>query len=142
MKTSARNQFPGTVGKIKTGAVNDEIELEIGGGQTIVAIITHDSAVRLGLQTGAPAFALIKASSIVIVTDDQGAKFSTRNRLGGIVSSLHAGAVNSEVVIDLAGGGQVAAIVTNVGSAKLGLAVGQVAAAIFEASSVILGVAA
>lgn len=142
MKTSARNQFLGKVCALKEGAVNDEVELEVAGGHRIVAIVTHESTEGLGLQPGAEAFALIKASSIIIVTDDSGARFSARNRLAGTVSHVQTGAVNTEVVIELSGGGSVAAIVTNESATSLGLATGKPATAIFKASSVIVGVPA
>ncbi len=139
MKTSARNQFTGKVSQIKQGAVNDEVELEVAGGHKIVATITRDSTATLGLAAGSTAFALVKASSIIVMTDDQGVRFSARNRLAGTVSRLLPGAVNTEVVIDLPGGGAVAAIITNESSVSLGLAVGMAATAMFKASSVILG---
>ncbi|TXH81892.1 TOBE domain-containing protein [Thauera aminoaromatica] len=142
MKTSARNQFLGKVTEVKRGSVNDEVELEVAGGHRIVAIVTHGSAEGLSLQPGAEAFALIKSSSIIVVTADEGARFSARNRLSGTVSRVQPGAVNTEVVIDLPGGGAVAAIVTNESSNALGLAVGKPASAIFKASSVIVGVPA
>lgn len=50
MRTSARNHFAGTVSAIKTGAVNDEVTIDIVGGQQIVAIITHESTASLGLK--------------------------------------------------------------------------------------------
>ena len=139
MKTSARNHFVGPVTRVQPGAVNDEIEIEVAGGHHIVAIVTHESAENLGLQVGAQAFALVKASSIVIVTDADGAKFSARNRLTGKISRLVPGAVNTEVVIDLTGGGSVAAIITNESSSALALAEGATATALFKASSVIVG---
>ncbi|EER60129.1 transcriptional regulator, ModE family [Acidovorax delafieldii 2AN] len=140
MKTSARNHFVGRVSQVRRGAVNDEVEIETAaGGHTIVATVTHESAQGLGLAVGAQAFALVKASSIVVVTDAQGARFSARNRLAGTVSRLTPGAVNAEVVIDLPGGGAVAAIITNESCAALDLAVGAAATAIFKASSVIVG---
>lgn len=142
MRTSARNQFLGKVSAVRKGAINDEIDLSIAGGLTIVAIVTHESSEGLGLAVGGEAFALIKASSIIVVTDDQGARFSARNRLGGTVSRLQPGAVNTEVVIELPGGGAVAAVITNESRQALGLAVGTPATAIFKASSVILGVPA
>ncbi|WP_222428796.1 TOBE domain-containing protein [Denitratisoma sp. DHT3] len=142
MKTSARNQFLGKVTQIRQGVVNDEIELEVAGGQKLIAIVTHESAGGLELAVGDEAFALIKASSIIIVTDDSDAKFSARNRLAGTISRLQPGAVNTEVVIELPGGGAVAAIVTNESSQALGLATGKPALAIFKASSVIVGVPA
>jgi molybdate transport system regulatory protein len=142
MKTSARNQLLGKISEVRRGSVNDEIELEIAGGQRIVATVTHESTANLGLQAGAEAFALIKASSVMVVTDGQNAKFSARNQLAGVISRLQPGAVNTELVIDLPNGGAIAAIVTNESSDTLGLTVGKQATAIFKASSVILGVPA
>lgn len=142
MKTSARNQFLGKITLVKQGAVNDEIELEVAGGLKIVAIVTHESTEGLGLRPGAEAYALIKSSSIIIVTDDEGARFSARNRLRGTISRVLPGAVNTEVVIELPSGGSAAAIVTNASSEALELAVGKAASAIFKASSVIIGVPA
>ena len=142
MKTSARNQFLGTVTQVKTGAVNDEIELEIVGGHKLVAIVTHESTESLGLKPGTEAFALVKSSSVILVTGEDGAHFSARNRLTGTLSRIQPGAVNTEVVLDLAGGATLAAIVTRDSSDDLALAVGQRATAIFKASSVIIGVPA
>ncbi len=139
MKTSARNHFAGQVSRVRRGSVNDEIEIEAAGGHKVVATVTHESAESLGLEVGAQAFALVKASSIVVVSDTQGAKFSARNQLTGTVARLVPGAVNTEVVIDLAGGSAVAAIITNESCAALGLAQGVTATAIFKASSVIVG---
>ncbi|MFZ1547419.1 MAG: TOBE domain-containing protein [Candidatus Nitrotoga sp.] len=139
MKTSARNQFQGKVTNVTQGSVNDEVVLEIAGGKQIVAIVTHESKDGLGLQVGAKAFALIKASSIIVATDDQGAKFSARNHLRGIISQVKPGAVNSEVIIGLEGGVSVAAIVTNESCTSIGFVVGMPATAIFKASSVIIG---
>lgn len=142
MRTSARNQLLGTVTQLKRGAVNDEVELEVAGGHRIVAIVTHESVDSLGLRVGAEAFALVKSSSIILVGGDDTARYSARNRLAGAIVRVEPGAVNTEVVIDLAGGGAVAAIVTRESSERMGLAVGVQAAAIFKASSVIVGVPA
>lgn len=140
MKTSARNQLMGTISNIKKGAVNDEVELDIAGGKKIIATITHESAQNLHLKQGMKAFALIKASSIIVIADDQGAKFSARNYLSGTVSRIKPGAVNTEIVIDLKEGGSIASIITNESCDNLKLKEGSSAAAIFKASSVILGV--
>lgn len=139
LKTSARNQFIGKVTRITKGAVNDEVDLEIGGGLTIAAIVTRESTENLGLKVGAEAFALIKASSVIVVTGKD-AKFSARNHLDGRISRMTPGAVNAEVVIQLPAGGTIAAVVTHESCKVLGLAVGKPASAIFKASSVILGV--
>jgi molybdate transport system regulatory protein len=142
MRTSARNQFAGTVTAIREGAVNDEIILSIIGSQAIVATVTREGRNELGLAPGAKAFALIKASSIIVVTDAGGARLSARNQLAGTVSRLNEGAVSSEVVLQLHGGGTVVATITNESARQLELAAGVEATAIFKASSVILGVAA
>jgi molybdate transport system regulatory protein len=142
MRTSARNQFVGTVTAVKAGAVNDEVELLLPGGQRIVAIVTRDSTEALGLRTHMQAIALIKSSSVLVATDLEGARLSARNRLAGIVSAVTPGAVNAEVVIDIEGGLGIAAIVTQGSVAALGLANGVAATAFFKASSVILAVTA
>lgn len=142
MKTSARNQFLGKVTAVRKGAVNDEIDLDVTGGLKIIAIVTHESTEGLGLKVGAEAFALVKASSVILVTEDSDAKFSARNRVTGKISRVHEGAVNSEVVIEVPGGGAIAAVVTNESCKALGLAAGKAATAIFKASSVIIGVPA
>jgi molybdate transport system regulatory protein len=142
MKTSARNQFSGTVKAVRSGAINDEIELDVAGGQTIVATVTRESRTELGLEVGAKAFALIKASSIILMTDAGDVRLSARNQLAGKVTRVVPGAVNTEVVLELAGGGMVAAIITNESAKSLGLATGSAATAIFKAGSVIVGVKA
>jgi molybdate transport system regulatory protein len=140
MKISARNQFLGNVVRIRHGAVNDEIELGLSSGKTIIATISHESTEDLGLQPGSQAVAMIKASSIIVVVDDENAKFSARNRMAGLVSHVRTGSVNSEVVIDIDGGGALAAIITNESCHGLGLAAGTRAAGIFTSYCVILGV--
>lgn len=140
MRTSARNQFFGTVTRVLPGAVNDEVELAIAGGQKIVAIVTRESADNLALAPGRQVFALIKSSSVIVMTAGEGVRLSARNQLAGTVTRLTRGAVNAEVVIALGGGGTVAATVTNESVDTLALAEGLAATAVFKASSVILGV--
>ncbi|WP_446900581.1 TOBE domain-containing protein [Burkholderia sp. YIM B11467] len=142
MKTSARNQLFGKVASIVRGTVNDEVTLTLPGGQPVVAVLTHESADALGLQAGADACALVKASWVVLAADDGGPdlKVSARNQLHGSVESVTAGAVNSEVTLALDGGGTLTAVVTNDSVDALQLADGRRAIALFKASSVILAV--
>ncbi len=142
MLTSARNHFAGRISRIVRGAVTDEVELELPGGDRIVATITRESTQTLGLKKKGEAVALIKSSWIMLGVDDASAplKLSARNCLRGVVSRITRGAVNSEVVMDLKGGSTVVAIVTNASARALKLAPGKPAMAIFKASSVILGV--
>lgn len=139
MKTSARNQFSGKVVELKEGAINDEVTLEVVGGQRIVGTVTRDSRDSLGLAVGAEAFALVKASSVIVVTDLAGARLSARNQLAGKITRVLPGAVNTEVSIALPGGAVIAAIVTRESGETMGLAEGGAATAVFKASSVILG---
>ena len=69
MKLSARNILKGKVVQFKAGAVNTEVILEIPGGAQIVSIITKESADNLGLAVRKPAYAVIKASSVMIAVD-------------------------------------------------------------------------
>lgn len=71
MPMSARNQFKGTVVSIKTGAVMSEVIINIGGGHQIVSLISASSAKRLKLKKGAPAIAVIKATEVIVSTDDE-----------------------------------------------------------------------
>ncbi|KWO66653.1 TOBE domain-containing protein [Burkholderia territorii] len=145
MKTSARNQLFGKVESIVRGTVNDEVTLVLPGGQLIVAVLTHESAEALGLQPGADACALVKASWVVLAVDDEGGAeaflaVSARNQLRGTVETVAAGAVNSEVTLVLDGGGTLTAVVTNDSVGALQLDAGRRAIALFKASSVILAV--
>jgi molybdate transport system regulatory protein len=145
MKTSARNQLFGTVSKVTRGSVNDEVELTLSGGQSIVAVVTHESTAALGLKEGVEAFALVKASWVMLMVDDaEGSsgpmRISARNQLRGKVSSVTLGAVNAEISLALDDATTVTAIITNESVTTLGLVQGQAASAAFKASSVILGV--
>lgn len=139
MKTSARNHFSGTVMAISKGVVNDEVELSCGSGITIVATVTRESTESLSLKIGSPCFALVKASSIIIASNLAEAGLSARNQLKGTITAIIPGAVNTEIVLELEGGAHIAAIVTDTSVNALGLEIGKPAAAIFKASSVILG---
>jgi molybdate transport system regulatory protein len=142
LRTSARNQFVGTVTGVRAGAVNDEVELTLSGGARIVAIVTRESTQALGLRTGITAFALLKSSSVIVATGIEGAKVSARNQLHGAIASVTSGAVNAEVVVDLDGGGSVGATVSQASLTELGFESGARVTALFKASSVILAVAA
>lgn len=69
MKLSARNILKGIVVKIVRGAVNDEVTLQLPGGEQIVSIITEGSVKALELKEGKEAYAVIKASSVMIAVD-------------------------------------------------------------------------
>ena len=142
MQTSSRNQFLGTVTKVTNGPINSEVILDIGGGDELVAVITHNSVDHLGLAPGAQAYALVKAPWVILAKDDGKIKTSARNNLRGTIVSLQEGAVNSEVIIELPGGKTVTAIITNDSVQDMELKVGDKACALIKASHIILGVPA
>jgi molybdate transport system regulatory protein len=141
MKTSARNQFTGTVSEVLIGAVNAEVHVSLKGGENTVASITKDSVESLSIKAGTAVIALIKAPQIILVTDFGGYRISARNQLQGTVILVKPGAVNTEVDIESKGGESVTATVTNDSVETLGLRKGQAVTAIFKAGAVILGVA-
>lgn len=69
MKISARNALKGTVKSVTPGAVNTEVVIELPGGQQIVSVITKESAENLGLAVGKEAYAVVKASNVIIGVD-------------------------------------------------------------------------
>jgi molybdate transport system regulatory protein len=140
MKISARNVFQGKITEIKTGSVNSEVDVTLGGEDKIVAIVTNGSVQKLGLVTGKSVTALIKASSVLVMTDGSGITLSARNILAGKVSKLSNGPVSSEVAIALPSGTTVYATITHEAVTELGLKEGAAASAVVKSSSVILGV--
>ena len=141
MKISARNIFQGTVAEVKTGAVNTEVEISLGGEDKIIAQVTNSSAQRLGLTKGKKVTALVKASSVLVMTDSSGMMLSARNILTGKVTKLSNGQVASEVTIALPSGASVYATITHDAVNELGIKEGMKASGVFKASSVMLGVA-
>jgi molybdopterin-binding protein len=69
MKISARNVLHGVVKSITHGAVNSEVVIELPGGVEIVSVITKSSAESLGLAVGKEAYAVIKASNVMIAAE-------------------------------------------------------------------------
>lgn len=140
MKISARNILAGSITKVTKGAVNSEVEMTLSGGDKVVSIITNESATHLGLQAGKHAYAVMKASWVILGKDLDPKKLSTRNVMHGTVAKVLEGAVNNEVVLKLNGGAELTAIITRESSHALDLKEGDRADAAFKASSVIIAV--
>ncbi|CAH2602104.1 Molybdenum-pterin-binding protein MopA [Rhodovastum atsumiense] len=68
-RLSVRNRLDGTVLERVDGGVNTEIEVDIGGGKTLTAVITRHSADALGLRAGEPVSALFDAGHVILVVD-------------------------------------------------------------------------
>jgi molybdopterin-binding protein len=69
MRLSARNVLKGKIKQVKAGAVNTEVILELAQGVEVVSIITKESADNLQLAPGKTAYAVIKASNVMIAVD-------------------------------------------------------------------------
>jgi molybdopterin-binding protein len=69
MQLSARNVLKGTVKSIVPGAVNAEVVIEVADGFEVASVITNASVQRLKLRVGAPAYAVIKASDVLVGVD-------------------------------------------------------------------------
>jgi len=140
VQISARNALQGTISAITKGAVNAEVVISLQGHETIISVITNASVERLGLEKGKGAFAIIKASDVMVGKNVESAKLSARNVLAGKVEDLEDGAVNSEVGIQLPGGTVIVASITKESVKALGLKRGDQVSAIVKASHVLVGV--
>ena len=69
MQLSARNILKGTVTQVTKGAVAAEVQVDIGGGNTITSTVTVKSVERLGLAVGKEVSAVIKASEVILAID-------------------------------------------------------------------------
>ena len=69
MRISARNVLKGKITKVAHGAVNSEVTIQLPGGAELVSIITKSSAENLDLKVGKEAYAIVKASSVMIGVD-------------------------------------------------------------------------
>lgn len=139
VRTSARNQFVGTVCGLREGPVDVEVLVLVDDGLELAAVVTRTSAENLGLALGVEVIVLVKASSLLLLTDER-LRISARNRLWGTVSRIVTGPVNAEVTLDLGHGRSATAVVTRDSVDNLGLAEGVRACAAFKVSSVILAV--
>jgi molybdopterin-binding protein len=69
MKLSARNRIKGTIVEVKKGATTAHVRIDVGGGQVVTAAITNEAVDELGLAQGKSAYAVIKASDVMIGVD-------------------------------------------------------------------------
>jgi molybdopterin-binding protein len=68
MKFSARNQLKGKIVEVKKGATTAHVRIDVGG-QVVTASITNESVDELGLAVGKAAYAIVKASSVMVAVD-------------------------------------------------------------------------
>jgi len=66
MKLSARNQLKGKIVDVVKGATTSHVRIDIGGGVIVTSSITNEAVADLNLQVGDDAWAVIKASDVMI----------------------------------------------------------------------------
>jgi molybdopterin-binding protein len=69
MKLSARNKLKGKIVEVKKGATTSHVRIDIGGGAIVTASITNEAADELRLAAGQTAYAVIKASDVMVGVD-------------------------------------------------------------------------
>jgi molybdopterin-binding protein len=66
MKLSARNQFKGKIVSVNKGTTTAHVRVDIGGGVVITSSITNEAVDDLALKSGDEAWAVVKASDVMI----------------------------------------------------------------------------
>jgi len=135
---SARNQLKGTITGIQEGAVNGIVKLAIAGNNTVSSTISLEAIHSLGLKTGGTAYAVVKATEVMIA--DEKCRISARNQFAGTISSIEPGAVNCIVKLDIAPDAGITSTITMEACRDLGLKVGGKAYAVIKATSVMIAV--
>ncbi len=141
MRISARNIFYGTISAITTNSVTAEVTLTLKGDVKLTSVITNGAVENLGLTTGMDAYAIVKASSVMIGSDLHDSRFSARNLFRGTIVRIIEGEVNCEVDLEINGGTIISATITRDSVNELELTEGSRACALFKASDVLLGTA-
>jgi molybdopterin-binding protein len=69
MKISARNKLRGTLLEVTKGATTAHVRIDLGGGAVVTASITNEAVDELKLAKGQAAYAIVKASDVMIGVD-------------------------------------------------------------------------
>jgi molybdate transport system regulatory protein len=139
LRTSARNQLHGRVSRIESQGRNDLITLQLAGGLSIAARITHDSTLRLGLEAGTDVFALIKASWLELLGITESATPGDNCLTGKIEEVFDADDGPGEVRIVLPNGQILCAMVERHPLDKLQVSTGDPVSVQFSPSNVLIG---
>lgn len=139
LRTSARNQLHGQVIAIESHGRNDMIRLQLSGALSLSAQITHDSTLRLELETGVEVVALIKAGWLELLALGQVATPGHNCMSGVIETILDADDGPSEVRITLPNGQVLCALAQPAALKTLKAAEGQPIQVQFSPSNVLLG---
>lgn len=133
------NQIAGTVTAVTVGEAMATVKVRLEGGQEITAAITAEAVEDLGLATGSPVKALVKATEVALATGPVEG-LSIRNQISGTVAELTTGPAMASVKVDVNSGGLTAAVTADAVEA-LGLAVGSSVVALIKSTEISLATA-
>ncbi|MFM9700490.1 TOBE domain-containing protein [Streptomyces europaeiscabiei] len=136
MSLSIRNQIPGTVVSVTSGAAMATVKVRLDGGQDLTSAITLDAVRGLGLAEGSAVRALVKSTEVSLATGSVEG-LSIRNRLPGRVSDIATGAAMASVKVTVEGG-ELTAAITKDAVSDLGLTVGSPVTALIKSTEVSL----
>jgi molybdate transport system regulatory protein len=139
LRTSARNQLHGRVERVTRHGRNDLIVLQLAGGLSIQAQITHDSTERLDLEVGTDVFALIKAGWLELLAPDGAVTTGHNCLVGHIEEILDAEDGPSEVRISLPSGQTLCALAEPPQLEALQLTVQSAVGVQFSPANVLIG---
>ena len=69
MRLSARNQLKGRVVEVTKGQTTAHVRIDIGNGKIVTASVTNEAVDELGLKAGQDAYAIVKASDVLVAVD-------------------------------------------------------------------------
>jgi molybdate transport system regulatory protein len=139
IRISTRNVFQTEVVKVERGPVDVEVTLKVSAKNSILAIVTNQAALELGLEPGRQALALIKSSFVNLAPFNPLPK-AGRNQFSGAVTRRVDSDRNCEVLLDIGGGKTMTAVIPRQIADDFEIAEGVQATATFDARNVILAV--
>lgn len=137
MQISARNQLLGIIQKIEVEKVSATIYVKLKSGYVMTSVITVGAIENLGLKENDEVIVIIKSNSIFFSKDEK-INISARNKLNGIIESIHLGEINAEVILNV-NGDLIAGVITKNAIDELGLKATDKATAIIKSSDVMIG---
>lgn len=139
-QSSVRNLLPCVVTAIVHGQVHAEVGLLVNERTVIDAMVSNSGIEALDIHPGGRVLALIKATFVTLFSAQPGLTLAERNTIGGRVTEIVRGTVQSEVVVDIGGGREIAAVITTCSLDSMNLSPGTEVLACFNPSNIMLAV--
>lgn len=123
---------------MSVGYINGIVTIDVNG-TPVTSTISLSAIHELGLEPGKKAYAVIKATEVMVGLGEH-ITLSARNQFPGKVLSVEKGAVNSIVRMEALGCNTISATISNAAVEELGLEPGKAALAVIKATSVMVGI--